>query len=139
MRLLAVLALGMLAAYYVLRAVAARCSGPQCDGYIPLSLLLPLLVLIVDAATGYAAASAAWRRARGSASRADRLRQATWLAFLIGCALVGVLGPVASLTVFRDSPDVFVPVATALAALVPVSVLAYSLLSPAPRGTSPAP
>lgn len=41
--------------------------------------------------------------------------------------VLGVVGPIVSLLIFRDSPDQFVAVATVLVALPPVVVLTYSL------------
>jgi hypothetical protein len=129
LRIGAILTLGLLAVYYILRASAAQCSGLQCDRYIGFSLLLPLLVLIMAAVTGLLAISAATRGAQIAQDQAIKQRQTTWLGILSICTLVSVLGPIVSLAVFRSSPDVLVPVATLLVLLVPLSVLIYSFTS----------
>ena len=114
-RILAILTFVLLIAYYVLRALAVRCSGPECETYIPFSLLFPLAALVLAAVTGYLAIGAS--RAR---------RQAGWLATLIICTVVSVAGPIASAFIFRDSPDLFVPVATILILFAPLVALIYS-------------
>jgi heme/copper-type cytochrome/quinol oxidase subunit 3 len=125
-RVFAILTLGLLAVYYVLRAVVAQCSGNQCDVYIPLSLLLPLLILVMAAVTGLLAILSA----RQGAQRA-------WVGVLGVCTLLGVLGPIVSAVIFRDSPDVLVPLATVLVLLAPLSALIYSFSAPTPgRQTS---
>lgn len=129
MRVSAVLTLGLLAAYYVLRVVASRCSGLQCDIYIPLSLLVPLLILILAAVTGVLAISAARQRAQGA-----------WLGVLSACTLLGVLGPLGLLAVLRDRPaDLFVSLATGLVLLVPLSALIYSFVAAARVRRPPVP
>lgn len=120
-RIAAVISLALLAGFYGLRAAAAACVGAQCDLYIPLSVLVPALVLVMGAVTGV--------RATGHAHGA---LQPGWAVMLGTLTAVGVAGPVISLAVLRDQPDVLVPVASALSALVPLVALAYSL-APAPR------
>ena len=66
MRVSAFLTLGLLVAYDIVRVVATSCSGLQCDIYIPLSLLVPLLILILAAVTGVLTISAARQRAHGT-------------------------------------------------------------------------
>jgi hypothetical protein len=119
-RILAIITFVLLIAYYILRALAAQCSGPDCETYIPFSLLLPLAALALAAVTGYLAIGAA--RAR---------RQGVWMAALIVCTLLSVAGPITSAVVFRDSPDLFVPVATALIMLAPLAALVYSFMGSA--------
>ena len=114
-RILAIITFVLLLAYYVLRALAAQCSGPECETYIPFSLLLPLGALVLAAVTGYRAIGAS--RAR---------RQRGWMAALIICMIVGVAGPIASAFVLRDSPDLFVPVVTILILFAPLAALIYS-------------
>lgn len=114
-RLLALGTMALVALYFVLRAIASRCSGTACDAYIPVSLLVPILILLAVAATGVAG----MRRARH--------RQA-WFAVILASTVLGVVGPLVALAVFRDSPDTLVPVATGLELIVPVVVLAYSAL-----------
>jgi hypothetical protein len=114
-RILAILTLVLLIVYYVLRALAVQCAGPECEAYIPFGLLLPLVALALATVTGLFAIGAS--RAR---------RQVGWLATLIICTIVSVAGPIASAFVFRDSPDLFVPVATVLILFAPLAALVYS-------------
>ena len=114
-RILAIITFVLLIAYYILRALAVQCSGPECEAFIPFSLLLPLVALILAAITGYLAIGAS--RAR---------RQIGWLVALIVCTILSVAGPIASAFIFRDSPDLFVPVATALIVIGPLAALIYS-------------
>jgi hypothetical protein len=109
----ALVTLGLLIAYHLMRAAATACTGGGCDVYIPVSLLLPVLVLIGAAVSGVLAISAA-------------RRDGAWLVVLLVCTVIGVVGPIVALLVLRDSPDAFVVTSTILVALVPVSVLVYS-------------
>jgi hypothetical protein len=59
LRAFAIGTLGLLAGYHALRIIAGQCSGAQCDWFIPVSLLLPLLILLVDAVTGVLAIATA--------------------------------------------------------------------------------
>jgi len=113
LRVAASATLALLIAYHLMRAAATACTGSACDAYIPLSLLLPVLVLGGAVVTAVMAVSAARRRR-------------TWLIVLSVCAALGVIGPIIALAVLRDSPDAFVVTSTILVALVPVSALAYS-------------
>lgn len=45
---------------------------------------------------------------------------------MIATTLLSLVGPVIGLAVFRDAPDVLVPLATALFALLPVVALGYT-------------
>jgi hypothetical protein len=112
-RVVAVLTLALLIAYHLMRVAATACSGSACDAYIPVSLLLPLLVLAGAAASGVLAILAA---------RRDR----PWLIVVNVCTAAGVIGPIVALVVLRDSPDAFVVTSTILVALPPVSALAYT-------------
>jgi len=112
-RILAFLTLALLLAYHVMRIAATACSGSVCDAYIPLSLLLPILILVGSAVTGVVATLAA---------RRDR----SWLIVLGLCTAIGVAGPIVALALLRDSPDVFVVTSTILVALAPVGALSYS-------------
>jgi hypothetical protein len=114
-RILAILTFALVAAFYGLRALAGQCEGGECETYIPFSLLLPLAALVLAAVTGYLAIGAS--RAR---------RQAGWLALLIVCTIVSVAGPIACAIIFRDNPDLFVPIATALILFAPLAALVYS-------------
>jgi hypothetical protein len=112
-RVAAIVTLLLLLAYHLMRVAATACTGSVCDAYIPLSLLLPLLVLIGAAVSGVLAIAAA---------RRDR----AWLVVLILCTALGVIGPIIALVVLRDSPDAFVVSSTILVALAPVGALVYS-------------
>jgi hypothetical protein len=108
---------------YVLRALATQCSGLQCDRYIGLSLLLPILMLVGAVVTGVVALTSTRTRQQGD--------QGTWRGLLGGATVLSVVGPLVSLAVFRDSPDAFVPVATVLVLLTPLCALIYSVVAPA--------
>ncbi len=111
--------LGLLVVYFVLRGLAAQCQGAQCDNYILPSLAVPLASVLAAAVTGTLALAAA---RRAGAAR-------MWFTILATCLVAGVGGSLASAFVFRDSPDIFVPVATALVLLIPLSALAFSFWS----------
>lgn len=114
-RALAGLVIVLLITYFLVGAAATRCRGVGCDNvFIPLSLLLPLVTLVLVAATGLLAI----REARGS--------RRAWLIVLIGCTTFGVAGPIVGAFVLRDSPRALVPLAVLLMASVPVSALSYT-------------
>jgi hypothetical protein len=96
-----------------MRLAATACTGSVCDAYIPLSLLLPLLVLAGAVVSGGLAISAA-------------RRERTWLLVLSVCTAIAVIGPIVALLILRDSPDAFVVSSTILVALAPISTLAYT-------------
>ncbi len=110
---------GLLVVYFILRGLATQCQGAQCDNYILPSLAVPLAIVLAAAITGALALSMAWR------SGAARI----WFTLLGACLVAGVGGPLVSAFVFSDSPDIFVPVATALVLLIPLSALAFSFWS----------
>jgi len=114
-RAFAIVTLALLGGYHVMRALVTQCSGAACDAFIPFSLLVPLLVLVAAAATSVTALLHA-RHYRG------------WFTVLAVCTVLGVLGPLLSLIVLRDSPDAFVIVSTLLVLAIPVSALLYSFL-----------
>src|SRR6266851_1011798 len=103
----ALVTLILLGAYHLMRVAATGCVGSGCELYIPLSLLIPLLILGAAVVTSVLAISAAGH-------------ERTWLIALAACAAVGVLGPIAALVILRDNPDAFVITSTVLVALVPV-------------------
>jgi hypothetical protein len=121
-RILSIVVLALVAVYYVFRAVAAACSGAACDAYIPFSLLLPILILVASAITG--AVAIALSRKDGP----------IWTAVLLTATVLGVIGPIGALAIFRDQPDVLVPVATGLELLVPLCALAYTWSRRSTRG-----
>lgn len=114
-RILSAAVIALLAVYFAVRAMASGCAGAACDVYIPISALVPLLVLVMAVVTGIVAITSA---------RHDH----TWFTVLLGATVLGVLGPVVALLVFKDSPDTFVPVSTGLVLLVPIAALAYTFI-----------
>lgn len=104
----------VLLAYHGTRIAASQCTGAGCDLYIPLSLALPVLAIVMVAVTGVLGT----REAKGG-----------WRAAIAVAAVLGVAGPPAALAIWRDSPDVLVPVATALILLCPACIAASSALT----------
>lgn len=115
-RLLAAAVLVLIAVYFVMRGLATACTGAACDAYIPISILIPLLVLITVAVTGVVATV----NARASHS---------WFAGLLLSTVLAVLGPIVALLIFKDSPDAFVVAGTLLELQLALVVLAYSFLA----------
>jgi hypothetical protein len=117
-RVCAILTIIALGFYYVLRYAATACgSHASCDVYIPFSLLLPLLVVVLALVTGVLAIAAVPRGAT------------TWRWILGVCTLVSVGGPLVSLAIWRDNSDVFVAVATILVLVAPVCALTVSVMA----------
>jgi hypothetical protein len=112
-----VLALLLLGAYHLVRLAASRCTGPQCDAYIPLSLLVPILIVVAGATAGALASR--------DASANDR----PWLIPLIVATTLGCAGPMVAVLLFRDQPDVVVVLATVLFLQAALAALAYTLRS----------
>jgi len=113
-RVLAIATLVLIGAYFVFRAVVSACTGTSCDAYIPLSLLIPILILILVALTG-------------TVATIDARKRHAWFAALIGVTLIGVAGPLIALAVFKDSPDTFVLTATVPELLAACTALAYTV------------
>jgi hypothetical protein len=119
--LLAIATLALLVTFHVIRLVAGTCSLPVCDWYsvrtaISLSLLLLAMVVITGAVATYGA---------------SQHRPRTGWPWALGAATVlGFLGPIVSLVVFRYDPRIFFPVASGFIALVPVITLAYRFGGP---------
>ena len=114
-RVTAIVTMCLLGAYYVFRYAATACgSQTTCDAYILPSLALPLLVVVLALITGIVASAnvpsgaAAWRVILGVAT------------------LVSVAGPLVSLAIWRDDPDVFLAMATVLVLVTPVCALIFS-------------
>ena len=108
--------LGLVVAYHALRLAAGQCVGGGCDAYIPLSLLLPVAMLVSAGVSGLWAMAEALRR-----------KQGLWATGLGACTLLSIGGTVAAAVIWRDSPDLLVGIATVLIALTPVIVLVYGL------------
>jgi hypothetical protein len=115
-RLSAIITLVLLGVYHVTRVIAPRCNGSACDAYVPLSVLLPVLVLAAAACTSILAVSGA------------RLNR-SWLSFLISTAALGVVGPLLIFTEMRDNPAAFIFLSTALVIAVPVNALLFTFFS----------
>lgn len=115
-RVSAIITLGLLVVYYLLRGLATRCVGGPCDVYIPLSLVLPILVVILALVTGVVAFGVVPKGA------------AVWRWLLGAATVLSVAGPVVSLAIWRDSADTFVAVATVLVLVAPVCALIFSFL-----------
>jgi uncharacterized membrane protein len=118
-RWLAVAVVALLAAYFILRAMASACSGAACDAYIPFSLLLPLLILVAVAITGIVATM-------------DARREHSWFAGLLLSTILGVAGPILALVIFKDSPDAFIAIGTVLELQVAIVAFAYTYIRTRP-------
>lgn len=79
--------------------------------------MLPLAILITVALTGWRAVLAS---REATASR-------PWPILFADLTVLGIVGPLLALPLFRDSPDRFVFVSTVCVVLLPVLVLGYSL------------
>jgi hypothetical protein len=112
-RVLAVVVIVLVGAYFVMRALATACTGSACDVYIPISLLLPLLIFVASAMTAVLAIASA----RGLGA---------WFAVVIISTVLAVVGPIVALLIFKDSPDAFVATGTVLELQLAVVALAYS-------------
>ena len=121
-RVLAVAVIVLVAAYFVMRALATACTGSSCDVYIPVSLLLPLLIFVATAVTAVLALSSA----RGLGA---------WFTILIVSTVLAVLGPIAALLVFKDSPDAFVATGTVLELQLAIVALAYTYIRTRPASS----
>jgi hypothetical protein len=118
-RISAAITFALLAVYEVLRVAAQGCSGPQCDAYIPISLLVPAAILVAVAVTG------------GIAIVDARREGGAWLPALAAATVLGVLGPLATAAAFRNQPDTVVALATVLFLLTPLAALIYTFRSSA--------
>jgi Na+/melibiose symporter-like transporter len=106
----AVVILSVVVVYHVLRLLASQCTGAACDWYIPFSLFLPLIAILLAGLTGLLTAVYGERSRRG------------WALLIGACAILAVLGPILAALVLSDN-DTKVWVATALVLTVPVAVL----------------
>ena len=121
-RVFAVAVIVLVAAYFVMRALATACTGGGCDVYIPVSLLLPLLIFVATAVTAVLALASA----RGLGA---------WFAILTISTVLAVLGPIVALLVFKDSPDAFVATGTVLELQLAVVALAYTYIRTRPASS----
>ena len=106
--MLAAVVVAVVAVYHVLRVLATNCSGAACDWYIPFSLFLPIIAILLAGLTG-AFATYGERGRRG------------W-AVLIGlCSVLAVFGPILVALALSDN-DTKVWIATVFVLSVPVAV-----------------
>jgi hypothetical protein len=94
--------------YHGVRIILTSCTGPSCDNYSPLTLLLPIAALILAGVAGGIAAYEA-RGRRG------------WPLVLGACAVAGSIGPIVLALTLKDN-DVKVWVSTFLVLLVPITI-----------------
>ena len=95
-------------AYHVLRLMAEQCTGPGCDWYIPFSLFLPIIAILLAGLTG-AFAAYGERDRRG------------WSVVIGICAILAVFGPILAAFALSDN-DTKVWVATGFLLTVPATV-----------------
>jgi hypothetical protein len=107
--------IALIVLYFLTRALATACTGAGCDVYIPISVLLPLLILTCAAVTAVLAITSA----RGSHA---------WFAGLMISTMLAVLGPIVALLIFRDNPDAFVATGTILELQLALVALAYTYI-----------
>ena len=110
--MLSVVTLVLVILYFAVRLLAQGCQGSACDWYIPFSLLLPLLAISLVLITGIAGV---------------QLANAGWRPLLGATAGISFLGPFLALAIWRDQPDVLVPVAAVLLLVLPVTALVFTL------------
>ena len=114
-RVAALVTIALLVVYHLMRAAAAACGGPVCEWYIPVSLLLPLLIVGGALVAGVRATTSA---------RNDP----AWRLILGACTAISVVGPIVGLMILRDSPDAFVVSSTILVLVAPAGALVYSFM-----------
>ena len=107
-RVLAVAIVVVVIAYWILRILASECNGAACDAYIPFSLLLPILaILLAGVAGGIAAYEARARR--------------PWAVAFAGLAVAAVVVPIIVAFALSDN-DTKVGVSTILVLTVPAAI-----------------
>ena len=107
-RTLAVVIVAVVLIYHVLRAMASQCTGGGCDWYIPFSLFLPLIAIMLAVVTAALAAYAA------------RARKA-WSMVLGMAGVLASIGTILEAMLLSDN-DTKVWVATAFVLCVPLVV-----------------
>src|SRR5436305_10751736 len=107
-RTLAVVIVAVVLIYHVLRAMASQCTGGGCDWYIPFSLFLPLIAIMLAVVTAALAAYEA------------RARKA-WSMVLGTAGLLASIGTILEAMILSDN-DTKVWIATAFVLVVPVMV-----------------
>jgi hypothetical protein len=115
-RALAVVIVAVVLVYHVLRVTASRCTGGACDWYIPFSLFLPLIAILLAVLTaGFGAYAARARRG--------------WSALLGMSGILASIGTILAAMIFSDN-DTKVWVATVLVLTVPLAVFASAAWRP---------
>ena len=115
-RAFAVVVVAIVLVYHVLRVMASQCAGGGCDWYIPFSLLLPIIAILV--ATGTAAFAA-------YAARAHKV----WSAVLGMSGILASIGTILGAMMLSDN-DSKVWLGTVFVLTVPLSVLISAGRSP---------
>lgn len=105
--------------YHGLRLLLVQCSGPSCDAYSPLTLLLPIAALVLAGVTGGMAAYQARAHPR-------------WTLVLTACTVLGAIGPIIAAFALTDN-DTKIWVSTVLVLTVPVTVGMWITARPVPR------
>jgi len=109
-RVLAAVVVAVVVVYHVLRVLASQCSGAACDWYIPFSLLLPIVALVLAGVAG---------------AYAGRGAGGVWFLLLNGCAGLGAFGPIVAAFLLSDN-DTKVWVSTVLVLTVPATIGIYA-------------
>jgi hypothetical protein len=120
-RISATFALGLVIVYNLLRLAAGQCSGSQCDAYIPISLLVPIGIVVLIVVTG------------SLAIRDARVNGGPWVALLGAATVLGAGAPVLAAVVLRDQPDILFTVATVLFVQAPLVAWAYTFRQRLPQ------
>jgi len=108
-RALAFVVVAVVLVYHVLRVMASQCTGGGCDWYIPFSLFLPIIAILL--ATGTAALAAYATRA-----------QKVWSAVLGMSGILASIGTILGAMILSDN-DSKVWLGTVFVLTVPLSVL----------------
>ena len=114
-RVAALATIALLVVYHLMRAAATACDGPVCEWYVPVSLLLPLLIVGGALVAGVKATTSA---------RND----SAWRLILGACTAISVVGPIVGLMILRENPDAFVVSSTILVLVAPAGALVYSFM-----------
>ena len=115
-QILAAVIVAVVVTYHVLRLMASQCTGAGCDWYIPFSLFLPIIAILLAALTaGFAAGEARAQRA--------------WCVLLGICGVLASVGSILAALALEDN-DTKVWVSTVLVLTVPVTIGMRALWRP---------
>ncbi len=109
-RALALMTMGVLLVYHLVRLGSVDCSGPGCEWFIPISIYLPLTAFALALITGVCAFLVTRPRS-------------LWRAVLTVAIATSAIGPLGAVVMLRNTPDLVVPVATVLLLAAPVAAL----------------